>query len=123
MPKSPNRRRLALSASGPVSASGDPRWRTVLHQALAASEAAESRLLTHGFHSYPARSHPLLARRLADSLSPQKTVLDPFVGSGTTLIEAARRGARGFGVDINPLAIALSRLKTSVFSEGELQRL
>jgi site-specific DNA-methyltransferase (cytosine-N4-specific) len=42
-------------------------------------------------------------------------VLDPFVGSGTTLIEAALRGARGLGVDANPLAVELSRLKATVW--------
>src|SRR5260370_19935062 len=66
--------------------------------------------LTHGFHSYPARFHPELPRRLLAGM-PGACVLDPFVGSGTTLVEAALVGRAGLGVDANPLAVELSRLK------------
>jgi hypothetical protein len=74
-------------------------------------------VLTHGFHSYPARFHPLLARKLVADLARGAVLLDPFVGSGTTLIEGMLRGARVLGSDVNPLAIELSRLKTSVWSD------
>jgi len=39
----------------------------------------------------------------------RETVLDPFVGSGTTLIECGRRGRPAFGVDVNPAAIYSAR--------------
>jgi DNA modification methylase len=38
-----------------------------------------------------------------------ETVLDPFVGSGTTLIECKLLGRKGIGVDINPFAIELCK--------------
>lgn len=40
-------------------------------------------------------------------------VLDPFVGSGTTLVAAERCGRRGYGIDISPrcCAITLDRLE------------
>lgn len=67
----------------------------------------------HGFHGYPARMHPETARRLIGSLSePGQTVLDPFCGSGTVLVEARRLGRRGVGYDVNPLSRELSWLKT-----------
>lgn len=67
----------------------------------------------HGFHSYPARMHPETARHLIEGLSrPNDLVLDPFCGSGTVLVEARLCGRRAYGVDANPLAIALARLKT-----------
>jgi DNA modification methylase len=67
----------------------------------------------HGFHSYPARLHPETAGRLIEAFSPAgASVLDPFCGSGTVLVEALIRGRRGHGVDANPLAIELSWLKT-----------
>lgn len=67
----------------------------------------------HGFHSYPARMHPETARRLIGALStPGETVLDPFCGSGTVLVEARRLGRRGLGYDVNPLSGELSWLKT-----------
>jgi SAM-dependent methyltransferase len=68
----------------------------------------------HGFHSYPARLHPETARRLIAELSPVGgTVLDPFCGSGTVLVEARLAGRRAVGVDLSPLAVALAGLKTS----------
>ena len=68
----------------------------------------------HGFHSYPARLHPLTARRLIEGLSrPGERVLDPFCGSGTVLVEARLLGRAALGVDVNPLAIELSELKAN----------
>jgi len=66
----------------------------------------------HGFHTYPARMHPDTAAALVAGLSrPNDAVLDPFMGSGTVLVEARMQGRRTFGVDANPLAVALARLK------------
>jgi SAM-dependent methyltransferase len=67
----------------------------------------------HGFHSYPARMHPVTARRLIERLSPPGSVLlDPFCGSGTVLVEGRLAGRRVIGVDANPLAVELAWLKT-----------
>jgi DNA modification methylase len=66
----------------------------------------------HGFHSYPARMHPLTARRLVEAFSAKgERVLDPFAGSGTVLVEARLAGREAVGVDANPLAVRLARLK------------
>ena len=40
------------------------------------------------------------------------TVLDPFCGSGTTLLESALLGYPSIGIDLNPLAVAITRAKT-----------
>ncbi len=40
---------------------------------------------------------------------PQTAVLDPFVGSGTVLLEAGRLGLKAHGAEINPAAIALAQ--------------
>jgi hypothetical protein len=68
---------------------------------------------THGFHTYPARFHPVLVRRLLEDLPPKARVLDPFAGSGTTLIETALKGGAALGVDLNPLAVELAWLKAT----------
>jgi hypothetical protein len=74
----------------------------------------------HGFHAYPARLHPTLARRLIELLAPAEgVVLDPFCGSGTVLVEARLAGRRGLGFDLNPLAIALALLKSQQLHERE----
>jgi len=116
-PARPRQRRALSAASGPVSTAGDPALARLAGEALAVPPEAESRLLTHGFHSYPARFHPLLARKLLADLPRGATVLDPFVGSGTTLVEALVVGARALGSDVNPLAVELTRLKASVWPE------
>ncbi|HEY5955493.1 MAG TPA: DNA methyltransferase [Polyangiaceae bacterium] len=68
----------------------------------------------HGFHSYPARMHPDTAARLVEGLSQNAdTVLDPFAGSGTVLVEARLRGRTAWGIDANPLAVELARLKVA----------
>jgi DNA modification methylase len=84
---------------------------------------ADPRELTHGFHSYPARFHPLLPRRLLATLPRGATVLDPFVGSGTALVEAVRVGARAVGSDVNPLAVELARLKATLQTPAQLDAL
>lgn len=79
---------------------------------VAATETADLADV-HGFHSYPARMHPLTAARLIEALSePGQTVLDPFCGSGTVLVEARRQGRRSIGYDVNPLSRELCWLKT-----------
>ena len=66
----------------------------------------------HGFHTYPARLHPETASRLVESFSsPTGRVLDPFCGSGTVLVEARLLERQAFGIDANPLAVALASLK------------
>ncbi len=116
-PGKPPQQRRALSApGGPVTATGDRAIAALLGRALGVPADEDPRLATHGFHSYPARFHPLLVRQLLADLPAGKTVLDPFVGSGTTLVEAALRGARGLGVDVNPLAVELAQLKATPLS-------
>jgi DNA modification methylase len=44
------------------------------------------------------------------------SVLDPFVGSGTTILEAAILGAKATGIEVNPFLAFVARAKTSVGS-------
>ncbi len=68
-----------------------------------------------GIHPYPAKFVTELPRALLSVLPlPHGTaVLDPFCGSGTTLVESQRRGVPSIGVDLNPIACLMSRVKTS----------
>ena len=66
-------------------------------------------------HPYPARFVAELPRALLSVLPVPagSAVLDPFCGSGTTLVEAQRRGLPSVGIDINPIACLMTRVKTS----------
>lgn len=66
-------------------------------------------------HTYPAKAVPEMVNDLISkvmSINSIKTVLDPFVGSGTTALEAKYLGLDFWGSDLNPLAILLSKTKT-----------
>lgn len=67
---------------------------------------------THGWHPFPAKFPPQLPHLFIETLSvPGETVLDPMLGSGTTLVEAQRLGRRAIGCDIDPLARMISAAK------------
>jgi putative DNA methylase len=51
---------------------------------------------------------------------PKATVFDPFMGSGTTVVEALKLGARAVGRDINPVAYFLVRNAISVYGRQEV---
>lgn len=66
-------------------------------------------------HSYPAKAVPEMISDLLIKLKSMykiKTVLDPFVGSGTTALEAKYLGLDFYGSDLNPLAVMLAMAKT-----------
>ncbi|XXX75057.1 DNA methyltransferase [Sorangium sp. So ce134] len=124
----PQARRALTNVGGETRLEGDPADAAMLARALdvASSSAAEeaARAHVHGFHSYPARMHPDTARRLIEALSrPGERVLDPFCGSGTVLVEARLAGRAAIGVDANPLAVRLARLKVQGSAPGERERL
>jgi DNA modification methylase len=126
-------KREALSnVGGPVEARGDPAFRFVLAEAMRAQDQLDERgrpivardSLTHGFHAYPARMHPAVARVVLQELSlgPTSEVLDPFCGSGTVAVEAMVAGWHSLGSDLDPLAVRLARVKTERRSSRERQR-
>lgn len=66
----------------------------------------------HSMCSYLGGFPPKVPRALIERLvGPRTMVLDPFCGSGTTLVEASLAGRPSIGVDLNPLATTLSRAK------------
>ena len=92
---------------------------------IAGARATEPvRGLTHGFYKYPARFSPAFARAAIETLTqPGDLVLDPHVGGGTSLVEALVAGRHAIGIDISALAEFVSGLKTTIFSDAELDRL
>lgn len=75
---------------------------------------------THNFYRYPARMSPDFAREVITQFSnPGDTILDPFMGGGTTVVEALAHGRRGIGVDLNPLAAFVATAKTTPMSSRD----
>ena len=71
--------------------------------------------LTHYLFRYPAKFHPPVARALIEQFtSPGETILDPFCGSGTMLVEARVTGRNAVGTDIDPVAVFVSRTKSQL---------
>lgn len=76
---------------------------------------------SHGFYRYPARFSPEFARSVIEVFSkPGDTILDPFVGGGTTVVEALVSGRKVVGVDLNPLAVFIARVKSTPLSLSEI---
>jgi DNA methylase len=77
--------------------------------------------LTHDFYRYPARFSPMFARVAIEAFTePGDTILDPFVGGATSLVEALALGRNAVGVDISQLAVFLARVKTSVLPPKDI---
>lgn len=63
---------------------------------------------------YPGNWAPEIPRNLIQRYTkPGDLVLDPMVGSGTSLIEARLLGRRGIGVDVNPQALEITKTRTA----------
>lgn len=74
----------------------------------------ETAYATHGYYTYPAKFIPQLAARLIKENSKENDiVVDPFMGSGTTIVEALMNKRIGVGVDINDIAVLVSKVKTT----------
>jgi len=75
---------------------------------------------THTFYRYPARFSPAFVRAaIAEFSQPGDVILDPFMGCGTTLVEALVAGRHAVGSDINTLAHFLAQVKTTLLAPGE----
>ena len=66
-------------------------------------------------------SGALIDELINDSdLNKDDMVVDPFVGSGTTLVSAVSKGFDAIGVDVNPMSAAISKVKSSIYSDKEI---
>jgi DNA modification methylase len=84
---------------------------------------ADTKSHTHCYHVYPAMMIPQVARRLIRLYGRAGgMLLDPFCGSGTSLVEARMAGMNAIGVDLNPFAVFLARVKTTDFDLEQVAR-
>lgn len=67
-------------------------------------------------------SGTLINELIDDSnITNEDMVVDPFVGSGTTLVSAVSKGYDAIGIDVNPMSVVISKVKSSTYSENEIQ--
>lgn len=77
--------------------------------------------LTHCHYKYPARFSPkFVASAIRTLTAPGDTVLDPYMGGGTTIVEAVGANRLAVGCDINSLAVFVARVKTATLSAREV---
>lgn len=74
-----------------------------------------TRYSTHGIHEYKGKFNPQIVHAIANVFGMQRgqKVLDPFDGSGTTIVECAHAGIEACGTDINPLACFIANTKVA----------
>jgi DNA modification methylase len=76
---------------------------------------------THRHYKYPARFSPTFVGTAIENFSrPGDVVLDPYMGGGTTVLEAMVRQRQAIGCDINSLAVFVARVKATPLDKGAL---
>lgn len=84
----------------------DPSW------SFEGKTRKDTAYITHGYHRYPAKFIPQIVSRLTQRYTSKgDLVVDPFGGCGTTLVEAKVMGRHSIGVDINPVAVLITKAK------------
>ncbi|MCD9186653.1 MAG: site-specific DNA-methyltransferase [Pyrinomonadaceae bacterium] len=78
---------------------------------------------THGLHAYAAKCPPQLVRYGLKYYSKRSdTILDPMVGSGTTLVEAKLLSRNGIGFDIDPIAKLIAEVKCTAIPDNKIEK-
>ena len=77
-----------------------------------------TRYSVHGIHEYKGKFNPQIVRAILNILNIQinSNIIDPFCGSGTTLVECSHTNVRALGCDINPMAVFISNAKIQALS-------
>ncbi|MDI6786557.1 MAG: DNA methyltransferase [bacterium] len=79
--------------------------------------------ITHGYYTYPAKFIPQLASRLINEYSKEgDIIIDPFMGSGTTVVEAIINNRIGIGTDINEIAYLVAKVKTTTIDIANISQ-
>jgi DNA modification methylase len=115
----PPLKRLAFSHSVQEGqGASEKTWQTILENGIGLSEASrkDPKYVTHGLHQYKGKFYPQLAKSLINlaDLRDGARILDPFCGSGTTLLEGYLNGLASYGCDLNPLAAKIARAKVGI---------
>ena len=94
-------------------------WQSIVENGDASknvSKRKDPKYATHGVHNYKGKFYPQLAKSLFNlaNLKEGQRVLDPFCGSGTVILEGYLNGIDSVGLDLNPIALKISKAKTEI---------
>ena len=85
-------------------------------------ELSKRNRATHYIHKYPAKLIPHIPNYLINKYTQEKDmILDPFCGSGTTLLESILCNRHAFGIELNPIGRLISQVKTTPLNIVELK--
>ena len=96
-----------------------PTWQHILENGdTGPSKRKDPKYATHGLHAFKGKFYPQLAKSLMNisGIQPGDRLLDPYCGSGTTLLEGMLNGFTSYGCDFNPLSVKIAHAKTSILS-------
>lgn len=86
-------------------------------------EKKELRNGIHSLHRYFGKLIPAIPRfAIKNFTQPKDIVLDCFMGSGTTLVEAKYLDRNSYGIDINPLAVLIAKAKINSIRKEVLEK-
>ncbi len=106
---------------------GDDEWKLTLQGKFEGEEVGgkarqHTRYSSHGLHEYKGKYNPQIVRIMLNILGLNgKKVLDPFDGSGTSILECAHVGTNCIGMDINPMACYIANTKVASLSIDTLK--
>ena len=90
---------------------------------ISGGKAAGQKIDSSRLHPFPARMPLTLAEHIIENMTTSDTViLDPMVGSGTTMIAAKRLGRLGMGFDLDPLAVLMTRVSTRTYNVNDINQ-
>ncbi|HUT86177.1 MAG TPA: DNA methyltransferase [Elusimicrobiales bacterium] len=90
--------------------------------AFADKTRKETSYLTHGYHRYPAKFIPQIVSRLIKKYTKEgDLVVDSFGGCGTTLVESKVMRRSSIGVDINPVAVLMTKAKKTPIEPTKIE--
>lgn len=85
-----------------------------------------TRYSAHGLHEYKGKFNPQIVRAILNILNIPvgARIIDPFCGSGTSLLESIHLGMKATGLDINPFAVFIANGKISAagIPSGEIEK-
>ncbi len=95
----------------------DPSW------SFSDKTRKDTAYITHGYHRYPAKFIPQVVSRLVERYTKLgDLIVDPFGGCGTTLVESKVMGRSSVAVDINPVAVLITKAKITPINPVKIEK-